>query len=397
MLLLLCTGIAIASADDDASSNAGSNADLTAPPVDPVGVELDDERTATSQTFLLPDGNRETRIYESPINYHDSEGQWKPIEEALEETAGGTLSNGQNSFDVTLPDQLDSEPVRFSIGEQWVSSQYAGSGTEAVELNGQVATYELAAGDTAFDFTGLANGLKEDIVIADPSQPNRYAFILHASTGLTPSLDADGAIDFQDSNEEAVVTIPPPVMFDSAATPAVSRAASYDLKPEGQDQWRLVVEADREWLDAPEREWPVHLDPTLTVPFSSKLDCTIGARKSELEEGKVGWRDCGAWGRKDLFAQYSPQINEKEDDWARILLRFRHRTDSHQSDRRLRSPWHPRRGSGGKHLRHRAPPGHQALVRIGQLDAVRRRRQTLDESRRRLHPEPWRNPDERQR
>ena len=36
----------------------------------------------------------------------------------------------------------------------------------------------------------------------------------------------------------------------------------------------------------------------------------------------MGWRDCGSWGRKDLFAQYAPQLNEKDDDWARILFRF---------------------------------------------------------------------------
>jgi RHS repeat-associated protein len=209
----------------------------------------------------------------------------------------------------------------MAIGEQWVSSQYTGPATDAVDLEGQVASYESPDGATSFDFTGLANGLKEDIVIGDSSQPSRYVFILHASSDLTASLDVGGSVEFQDPKGEAVVTIPPPVLSDSAETPALSHAASYELKPEGQEQWRLTVEADREWLDAPDREWPVHLDPTLTLP-SPKLDCTIGAEKGEIEEGKVGWRDCGTWGRKDLFAQYSPQVNEKEDDWARVLLRF---------------------------------------------------------------------------
>jgi len=321
-LLFLCSGLALAAGDDDSQvDNTGSDPSLSAPPAGPDGVELEGARTATSQTFLLSDGSRETRIYETPINYRDFAGDWKPIDEGLEEAGGEAVTNGQNSFDVSLPDQLDSDPVSLSVDEQWVSSQYLGSGTEAVDLDGSVATYEASGGGASFDFTGLANGLKEEIEIEDPSKPSRYSFLLHASSGLTPSLVVGGAVEFQNPQGEAVVTIPPPVMSDSAPAPVLSRAASYELEAEGDDQWRLVVAANRSWLDDPDRVWPVHLDPTLTLP-SPKLDCTIGAKKWEVDEGKVGWRDCGAWGRRDLLAQYAPQVGEKEDGWARTLLRF---------------------------------------------------------------------------
>src|SRR3954453_8021817 len=104
---LIATSIALAYADDPPSAEPDEVA-LSAPPSEEPAVELEDERTATTQTFLLPDGSRETRIYEAPINYRDPEGVWQPIDESLEETAGDALSNGQNSFDVTLPSQLES-------------------------------------------------------------------------------------------------------------------------------------------------------------------------------------------------------------------------------------------------------------------------------------------------
>jgi RHS repeat-associated protein len=318
-LLVLCIAVvARASADEDPSRVdpvPGS------PPVVEPGSQIDTEATATSQTFRLPDGQFETRIFEDPSRYRTAKGEWKPIDEGLEEGDGATLTNGSNRFDVSLPQQLDSHPVRMSIGDEWVESQLASAGTQDVDLEGKTASYEVRGGDTSFDFTGLPNGLKEDIAIADASQPSRFAFILRASSGLMPILGTDGAIDFRNEAGETLVTIPAPTLSDSAPIPAVSHAAHYELQPEGEEQWRMVVEADREWLEAPERVWPARIDPTLSLP-TPQLDCIIGAEKWEVDGGLLGWRDCGSWGRKDLFAQYYPHINEKEDDWARILLRF---------------------------------------------------------------------------
>jgi hypothetical protein len=73
LLLFLCTGVAIA-ADGEPSSDGSPNADLSAPPAEPGGVELEGRRTATSETFELPDGHLETRIYGTPINYRDPDG-----------------------------------------------------------------------------------------------------------------------------------------------------------------------------------------------------------------------------------------------------------------------------------------------------------------------------------
>ena len=311
--LLLCPGIAIAF-EDDGAKDPGANAGLSDPPAAPEGAELVEERTATSETFLLPGGRRETRIYETPINFQDPEGQWKPIDESLGEADGAALTNGQNSFDITLPDRLGSDPVLLSVGESWVSSQYLGPQTQVVDLEGSRATYDVPGGDVSFEFTGLANGLKEDIEIADPSQPSRFAFTLEASSGLTPVLEAGGAIEFRDPDGVPVVTIPAPVMSDSAAgTPAVSHAVRYDLGPEVDGRWSLVVEADRGWLTQPDRVWPVRIDPTMTV--GADLDCIIGGTK-----GQTGWIDCASWGRKVDLVNYTPQLNSSNDGWQRGLL-----------------------------------------------------------------------------
>ncbi len=312
---LIGSSIAFAYADDSPSAEP-DEATLSAPPSEPAGVELEGKRTATSETYRLSDGTHETRIFETPINYRDGDGDWVPIEEELEQTGAG-LSNGDNSFDLTLPPQIGSEPVLISDGDEWVSQQLLGAETKAVQAEGNTASYETVDPGTSFDFTSLANGLKEDIEIADSSQPTSFRFELKASEGLAPTEAEDGSIAFRDESGHEVVTLPAPMMSDSAPEPQVSYAVDYNLEPQGEGRWLLTVDADREWLSQPERVWPTRIDPSLLVQ-SANLDCTYGARR-----GQTGWGACGFTGKQELLSALWPKIaGEAEDELARSALRF---------------------------------------------------------------------------
>lgn len=311
-LLTLGCSIALGAQGESGDSVQDDGALSTPPQIDPAS-EVKAERTATSQTFLLPSGQLETRLYETPINFRDANGQWKPIGEGFEELGDGSLSNGPNSFDVSLPESLGDEPLRLSTDAGWVTTELLGPEPEEVQPEGATASYELADGDTSFEFSSLPNGIKEDIVIDDLSQPSTFRFELDASSGLAPTLRDDGAIVFRDEGGRAVVTLPAPVMSDSAPQPAVSHAIHYELGPEVEGHWTLAVEADRDWLAQPDRVFPARLDPTMTV--GPELDCIIGGKK-----GQTGWIDCAAWGRKEDLLKYSPQLEAAKDEWQRGLM-----------------------------------------------------------------------------
>src|SRR5215208_7721287 len=103
-LALIGSSIALAYGEESPSPESDEAA-LSAPPVAPEGQELEAKRTATSQTYLLPDGVHETRIFETPINYRDEEGDWQTIDEGLE-PKGNAFVNGDSSFDVRLPGRV---------------------------------------------------------------------------------------------------------------------------------------------------------------------------------------------------------------------------------------------------------------------------------------------------
>jgi RHS repeat-associated protein len=316
LLLAIGSGIALAGQDN------GSEPDpvLSAAPEAEPGTEIVADRTANSETFRLPDGERETRIYAEPVNY-DEDGEWKPIGSALREgSSGADLTNGANDFEVQLPQQLDSSAARISFGEQWISSQLLGANTEAVQLEGKTATYESSQGDVAFTYSGLANGLKEDIELGSSSQPSSFTFLLDASAGLTPSLNEAGEVEFRDEGGQLVAKLPAPLMYDSAPEhPATSSEIHYELEP-AEGSWRLKVVADPAWLEQSERVWPVHLDPS-TVKLSPKVapnfDCAFGGRK-----GSKNADTCGKKGVQELPVAYWPKANSAEDEWSRAMYYF---------------------------------------------------------------------------
>ncbi len=353
-LLALGAGIALAGQTASETQNAGS--------LSPETEGLFD-RTANSETFSLPESQLETRIYPDPVNYRDEEGNWQPIGERLRETDEQTLTNGPNAFDVILPKQIDSKPVRFEVGDQWIESQLLRKDLEGAEIDGGIATYEGEGNAPSFEFIGLSNGLKEEIELTGPGQANKFTYELSASDGLAPTLAEDGSVRFEDSEGTAVVALPAPVMSDSAPQPAISRDVHYELGPEEDGHWKLTVEAAREWLEDPDRVWPTRIDPTMTV--GPDLDCMIGGEKA-----KDGWIDCAAWGRTEHLLHYAPKLDASKDYWQRALMEFETTSIPVNSEISSATANLYSLQSRAEHQRRRAAADDQAVDLAGELDAT---------------------------
>jgi RHS repeat-associated protein len=303
-LVLLCGFSGLAFADGDEGPG-----DLSAQPS-----ELPEKRTATSDTYELHSGLLETRIYGTPVNFENDEGQWEPIEEGLEEAEDGEITNGGNSVQVSLPSELQEGAARLTIGDQWVASELLATETEAAEISEGAALYESPEANTAFEYTTLPDGLKEEIELKGPDSPTDIRFELTASPGLSADLLQDGSIAFKNEKGEVVASLPAPTVADSDSLAPSPDQVTYQLAPREGGAWVLTVSVDREWLEAPGRSWPVSIDPTMTAD-KPDLDCVIGGKS-----GQEGWIDCASWGRQNLLAGYNAETNQAEDNWYRSLM-----------------------------------------------------------------------------
>lgn len=279
--------------------------------------ELPGRSTSTSRTYRMPDGSFETRIYEVPVNYQDGKGDWRPIDQELEETASGAVTNGDNSFDVRLPENFHEAPLKVTLDEHWISQAPIGINTEAADFEDGVATYSTPDGEVEIEFSGLAHGLKETIELGGPSAPSTYHFRLDASAGVVPTLEEDGSIELRDETGSLVAEIPAPVMVDATEISAPEDAVKYALAPRDAGGWKLEVQADPQWLVAPERSWPVIIDPSVVYPSVTiavpSRDCSIASNLTAQMCGNLGFTYMAA------KAKYQ---STGEDIFARALLRF---------------------------------------------------------------------------
>ncbi|MDX6635885.1 MAG: hypothetical protein QOF06_2088 [Solirubrobacterales bacterium] len=305
----LLIGLDAASGDD---SDEGEGALPAAAPV--VVAELPQKRTATSDTYELPSGLLETRIYGTPINYQDADGDWLPIEEGLEETDSGELVNGANSVEVSLPSELQAGPARLAVGDEWVASKLLATETEAAELVDGAAVYDSPEADTAFEYTTLASGIKEVIELQNASSPSTFRYRLTASAGVSADLLEDGSVIFKNQAGELVASLPAPTAADAGSLAPSSEHVSYQLGPREGGAWILTIAVDENWLAAADRSWPVRIDPTV-IAEKADLDCTIGGKK-----GEEGWIDCASWGRPSHLAGYNAELESAKDGWYRALM-----------------------------------------------------------------------------
>jgi RHS repeat-associated protein len=306
-------GIAVAAdSEDEAQATLGPR-DVA--PSSDVVKEIPELRTATSRTYELPDGSREARVFQAPINFRDDDGLWKAIDVDLREAEGGAgLVNGGADFDLRLPSSMGEGAVQLARDGQWVSYRLLNLTAPLTAAKNSNARYEARDGGVALDLTSTATGVKEEIQLDSASAPSTFAFDLKASQGLTAELAPDGSVRFSDQEGHPFAVLPPPTIADSSgATPGrPGDHISYSLAEGEAGAWRLVVTADREWIEDPERVSPVRIDPTVTLT-NSNMDCTIYSLPAP-----GGWSACGNSGVASLVSGY----NQKEGNAARTLVSF---------------------------------------------------------------------------
>jgi RHS repeat-associated protein len=281
----------------------------------PIKRELADQRTAYSRTWDNGDGTRTYESFFDPINYRDiASGAWLPIDTSLDATVtpkGRALKNRANGFTLVLPDDIGADDVMIGAEETSIRIRPQGRLAEpevfdayettasAVPMDTRARKYSKAFASTDLLYESTSRGLKETIILNSPSKKNTFSFDM-ACVGLTPSLDASGAILFtRDSTSKVLFQMVPPYMVDSsvntAGDPAYSDAVRYELERKGLG-WRIDVVADQAWLADSARVYPVKIDPTTYYDWqtynydsyvTSQYPSTNYGYSTDLKTGRV--------------------------------------------------------------------------------------------------------------
>ena len=276
--------------------------------------------SATISWYQTVDGSITRNIAQQSVNYQVSPGVWAPIDSTLAADKTGRLTEKANSLGVSFAARSGGAGTMT----QGASSTSAGdladvdvSGSESVgwSLNGAASVAATVSGNTATDANILPSttvaetagsiGDKESIVLASATAGNSWTFPLDTK-GLTPSLDAEGAVQFKDSAGAVVARIPLVYAFDSKVNPhtgdpATTWKVSYSLGATDSG-YALTVTVDRAWLNDPARVFPVTVDPTMIISIAGTTSTTytvstgVGDYSSDtvIKTGECTTANCGS-------------------------------------------------------------------------------------------------------
>ena len=249
--------------------------------------ELPGRANRYSATMRRPDGRYEVAASPGPVHFRDEDGSWKPIQRKLvaSDAVGAAVENLANAYEIQIPQNAANAPVQFIDDGAWVKSKLRGL-RGAPDVAGAEAVFEDLEPSVVADAVRLrdtGSGLKEEIQLDQApaaGEAPEYVYDLTVSPGVTPRLTSDGFVDFRRDGvsgaKASVFVIPPGVMVDSASSePGESDAVAYALEPgPGAGRWVLTVTPDAEWLAAPERVYPVLVDPSFNAGYPTQ-DCTL--------------------------------------------------------------------------------------------------------------------------
>ncbi|MFC4853959.1 DNRLRE domain-containing protein [Actinophytocola glycyrrhizae] len=229
--------------------------------------ELVERRDAAMRVFEMSDGGLEAELFTQPRHFRDHDGDWQPIDVTVREDSadGYVLGNDTNAFASAFGDRTD-RLTRFAMAGTSVELGLQTSSRRITPLaDGNTVTYQDAFPGADLRYQVTPDSLKEEILLAAPPKDPTYRFSLRLD-GVTAEPQPDGSIAFFGDDGPPLYTMPAPFMVDSSADRRRARSdrVAQTVEQHG-DTITVTVRADRTWLSAPERAYPVVIDPTIII------------------------------------------------------------------------------------------------------------------------------------
>lgn len=300
-----------------------------------VGTESEDKyiireeverRSETTRQYLMSDGSIMVQEYGFPVNYIDGE-DYKELDNRLIKTAAtrknaGFYRNAAGYYDVKISEKIDGENNHITVAKDGYSIAMGLKSSETAPIKesmAQVASNQIKAAakikegtdysliktkkpiisekirsevlfdnvfeDTSFEYELMPTGVKENIIVHQRQDNYDYEFSLLAE-GMQ-SIQEGKSVLFVNVAGETIFRMPAMYMTDAAG--AYSEEVFYTLTGSAGN-YNLKITADKNWINAEERVFPVVIDPiidTWTTSTASGWTLKHDGTKMGAVDGRV--------------------------------------------------------------------------------------------------------------
>lgn len=278
--------------------------DLLAAPAN-VEREVVADRTATSKTWKLRNGEQVTKLSQGIVHWKDGD-TFRSVDTTFD-LVGDDFRAKVGPGTLEAPVNKNGQ-ARLQHGDAWLRVRLRGLTGDAQRDSDGTLRYQLGA-DAEARLTPIAYGVKEAIELREPRAPRSFNWELQLSAGLeAPQIDAMGRVVVARDGEPEFV-MPAPVVTDASGKSMPGAAFSVDQMEGG---WRILLRLDDRWVEAQDRVWPVIVDPTVT-----QGDALIAGTMNGLcEVGLLsGGSSCPAAATVHAFSVGSDLYNGTTQQW----------------------------------------------------------------------------------
>lgn len=247
--------------------------------------EVVEKREANVKHFLTDNFRYVAMVYPVVVHYKEN-GSWKEIDNHLQSTVdeakNDVVENVANDVKVRFAKNTQSgKLVSIQLGTYGLSWSFEGIAKKAVQViqpsdmkDKDVTTVENLTSSASYPdiFPGVdleyvlrGEEVKENLLLKSKESQRSFTQVFNF-TNLIPKSQEDGTILIVDEKGSIVFRFERPLMVDDKGV------ESQDIQStltQVNKTWQLTLIPSAKWLDAPERVYPITLDPTISTLIST--------------------------------------------------------------------------------------------------------------------------------
>ncbi len=219
-----------------------------------------------SATYQIGANTYLTEIGGNDFSYINSEGKIKTIDNTLIPKVKGfsriSFENRNNDYKISLPEAIDkNNGIKITKDDYIIELMpFEGDFSKSVVVDNAILYNDVFDG-IDYQYTVIGDVVKEDIVLNKFVDKNEFYFRLLTNDMLVNEVNNEILICDKNTNE-VVYTIIAPEMNDASGEVSLEVDLSLEII-EGESVVKIT--ADKEWLNSPERAYPVRIDPTINI------------------------------------------------------------------------------------------------------------------------------------
>lgn len=231
-----------------------------------------EENSLDTVIFLNNDGSETAYIFDENVKYINESGEVADksnilynVEESIGKLENYSFVTCDNDIKSYFPEFLSiDDGILIETDDQSIElAPLTEDSLEVTEDNDSVVYYGAFGENTALKYTPLFSGYKEDIILNE-YVGNEFSFLLNTN-GLIPVISGE-TVQLLNSSEEIVAVINPIYAYDSTEDGCnITLNNHFEINPVSEGIFELNVVVDDEFLLSPQTEYPVIIDPTVTI------------------------------------------------------------------------------------------------------------------------------------